>query len=328
MTRMCTILHPGMFTTIQDLGRFGHASRGVTTSGAMDVHAAILANRLVGNPDNAPLLEMTLIGGVFHFTAPATIALTGAIAQFTFQTPSAAPITLSLNRAHALAADTTLSISRTTLSARLYLAIAGGLDIPCILGSRSTNLFARFGGLHGRPLKSGDSIPLGTPAAPPPRLTTPDALDAFLTARLKTRILRCIPGPQHDNFHVPDHFWSAGFKVSSRSDRMGLRLEGPSIPAPFEGRLPSQCTPHGAVQIPPDGSPIILGADHPTTGGYPVIANVAAVDLPLLGQLAPGDEITFAKIDHERALSLLRQSTAALNALIPPNPSPKAPPHP
>jgi antagonist of KipI len=320
MTRQCTILEPGMFTTVQDLGRFGHASRGVTTSGAMDAHSAILANRLVSNSDNTALLEMTLLGGTFTFNTPTTIAITGALASLTRKSPLASGSELPHARPCTLNPGETLSIARAHTGARLYLAVDGGFDLPTILGSRSTNLIGAFGGFSGRHLKSGDILPLSslTPSRPPPLLTSPGPLDAHCAALLATRTLRCLPGPQHHDFPHPALFWSSTFKVSNRSDRMGLRLEGDPLESPFQGRLPSQCTPHGAIQVPPEGLPIILGADHPTTGGYPVIAAIASVDLPILGQLRPGDDIRFERITLADSLRLLAERMQLLDRLLPP----------
>lgn len=318
MMRSCTVIHPGMFTTVQDLGRFGHASQGVTTSGAMDLLSARIANRLICNDDNAAVLEMTLLGCTLQFTSQATIAIAGGIADMQL-TRNGNAIRININRPTIIAPGDTLAIGRMHQGCRTYLAIDGGIDVPQVMGSRSTNLLGKFGGHAGRPLQVGETLQFfgsSHAATGAPAFNALDALDAICDHNRTSRTLRAIAGPQHDDFLDPQSFWSTVHRMSNRSDRMGLRLEGSQIMPPFAGRMPSQATPHGAVQVPPEGHPIILGADHPTTGGYPVIASIASVDLPILGQLRPGDELRFERITHDEALSLLAASMHALDRVL------------
>jgi antagonist of KipI len=307
-----------MFTTVQDLGRFGHASQGVTTSGAMDLLSARIANRLVGNADNAAVLEMTLVGCVMQFAAEAVIAIAGGIADMQL-TRDGTTTCIIANRPTGVACKDTLAIGRIHQGCRTYLAIGGGIDVPSVLGSRSTNLLGKFGGHAGRPLKAGDVLPFTIDVNTAPCTADFGTLDALLDHHRTSRTLRAIAGPQHNDFADSQSFWNATHRISNRSDRMGLRLEGTQIAPPFAGRMPSQATPHGAVQVPPEGHPIILGADHPTTGGYPVIASIASVDLPILGQLRPGDEIRFERITHDDAIHLLINNIRSIDRIVPPS---------
>jgi KipI family sensor histidine kinase inhibitor len=274
-----TVLEPGLFTTIQDLGRPGYRASGVPLSGAADPVSLRLANRLVGNADGMACLEITLLGPALSFSRPATIALTGAVFP---GIPS--------GRAVAVAAGETLRLGHAVAGCRGYLAVAGGLAVPDVLGSASTIVPARLGGLRGLPLAAGDVVPLAAgDAGPPgaceagPRAGGRDGPDAVVT-------LRMIPGEQFS--WGGDRLWEATHRVSSRSDRMGLRLEGTPLPLHEpSGSLPSVAVLPGTVQLPPDGQPIVLLADAQTIGGYAVIGHVIAVDLPRVAQLRPGDRV-------------------------------------
>lgn len=271
------VVKPGLFTTIQDLGRPGHRAAGVPLSGAADAASLRVANRLVGNRDDAAGLELTLLGPDLRFEADAVIALTGAGFP---GLPSYVAVTMR--------AGDTLSLGHATAGCRGYLAVAGGIDVPAVLGSRSTFLPARLGGLRGAPLAAGDALPVGGDRGPPPSAGLPQSAAARSVERVVT--LRTIPGEQFGS--VGPALWSATHTTSSRSDRMGVRFDGaPFGDAAAAGSLPSVAVLPGTVQLPPDGRPIVLLADAQTIGGYPVIGHVIAADLPLVAQLRPGDPV-------------------------------------
>jgi antagonist of KipI len=272
------VVKPGLFTTIQDLGRPGHRAAGVPLSGAADAASLRVANRLVGNRDGAAGLELTLLGPDLRFEADAVIALSGAVF------PGLLP-----HVAVTVRAGDTLSLGHATTGCRGYLAVAGGIDVPLVLGSRSTFAPARLGGLRGAPLAAGDALPVGGDRGPP---ASAGVVARPATERSAERVvtLRTIPGEQFGS--VGTALWSATHTTSSRSDRMGVRFDGAALgDAAAAGSLPSVAVLPGTVQLPPDGRPIVLLADAQTIGGYPVIGHVIAADLPLVAQLRPGDPV-------------------------------------
>ncbi len=286
------VIEPGALTTIQDLGRYGYAHLGVSASGAADALSLRLANLLAGNEEGAPALEMTLRGGVFEFPSGAMVALAGS--DFGASIPLDEPVDLP--------AGTVLRCGPTRAGARCYLAVRGGIDAPAVLGSASTHLMT---GLGGRALRTGDVLPIGTrTGSPPRRLTRPrdPARD----------ILRATPGPQSDWFD-PGALYGVPYRVSEDSNRMGLRLDGPPL-ARHAGHMLTEGVSLGAVQISPDGRPIILFVEHQTTGGYPKIANVISADLHRVGQLRPRDEIRFEPVTLDQALALLREQEEWLHS--------------
>jgi antagonist of KipI len=307
------VLAPGQFTTVQDLGRPGWQRHGVTPGGAVDAWALRLANLLVGNAEGAAGLELTLAGPTLRFLAEALVALTGADFQVTIngrRVPAWRPVRL--------AAGTDLVLGAARTGCRAYLAIAGGIAVPRVLGGRGTHLAAGFGGLGGRALRAGDILKNGPPSAWARRLAGALAgPDSFATARWEitaearppgasSPIVRVIRGPQWEWFSADgrERFLRERFTVTARSDRMGLRLAGPAL---ADGGLPemvSEGVATGTVQVPPDGQPIVLLADRQTIGGYPKIANVATVDLPLLAQARPGDTVGFREVSIAEAQEL------------------------
>lgn len=306
------VIQPGMFTTVQDLGRAGLASMGIARGGAADTLSLRIANMLVGNPPDAAALEMTLTGGVFEFDAPATIAVTGGT---TIASIEAGPVSrpLSMWTAMRIAPGERLCTGPITHGARVYLSVSGGIGVATVLGSASTCLGASFGGFHGRPLRAGDWVPLGNPShsGPGSQAVSPATL-SHVREWLDRRTLRATECT-HATAVQPElarHFWESPFTVSSRSNRVGVRLDGPAITLAAAGTMASEGMMHGAVQVPPNGQPIILGVDHPTTGGYPLVACIAAADLPVLGQLRPGDQVRFQRISYEVARTLYLQSVA------------------
>ena len=309
------ILRPGLLTTIQDAGRPGHRRAGVSVSGPLDTRALRVANLLVGNPPGAAALEITLLGPTLRFTADHLLALTGADLTATLNgTP------LPLNRPVAVRAGATLSFGRPRDGARAYLAVAGGLSVPTVLGSQSTYLRAGLGGLDGRALRIDDELLIDAPgadrlchqllAAAPTLIMTaaPWFADPLLTPQpAAAPLIRALRGPEYEQFTAASQhaFWHEEFTVTPASDRMGSRLAGPELRrAPGQPELLSAAVTFGTVQVPPGGQPIVLLADHQTTGGYPRLAQIAAVDLPLLAQVPPGGTLRFREISLIEAQEL------------------------
>jgi biotin-dependent carboxylase-like uncharacterized protein len=287
------VIEPGFQTTVQDLGRFGYAHLGVSASGAADALALRAGNLLVGNAENAAALEMTLAGATLEFQGAAIVAATGA--QFSSELP--------LWRAVGVRAGSVLRFGRGRSGARCYLAVRGGIGTAKILGSASTHLVT---GIGGGALRKGDTLPIGgeairrprsRPAAPPPNGGP----------------LRVTAGPQACWF--TDDWYGSVYSVAASSDRMGVRLKGPAVGSP-PGHMLTEGVALGAVQIPPDGQPIILFVEHQTTGGYPKPANVIAADLWRVGQLRPHQEVWFERVTMDQALDLLRRQEAWLHSLV------------
>jgi antagonist of KipI len=278
------VVSAGLQTTVQDLGRFGWAHYGVSASGAADPVALRAANLLVGNAENAAALEMTLAGAALEFEGAATIAITGS--DFGAGLP--------LWTAVEVASGQTVQFGATRTGARAYLAVRGGLAVPRAMGSASVHVVT---GVGGRPLRAGDVLEIGDAAV---RRARAGSAPPF-TVRGPLRVTR---GPQADRF--AGELYAASYTVAEESNRLGLRLRGPAIASPPGGML-TEGTPLGAVQVPPDGQPIILFVEHQTTGGYPKPANVISADFWRLGQLRPRDEAAFELVTIEQALLLLQE---------------------
>jgi antagonist of KipI len=299
---------PGLFTTVQDLGREGFGPLGVSASGAADPIALRLGNRLVGNAEGRPALEMTLLGGAYLFRAPALFVLAGS--QFDAALDGAS---VAVWQAHEAKARQTLRVGPTHSGARCYLCVRGGFEVPAFLGSASTHILSGLGGFHGRALRKGDLLPFGKPDADfPGRVLSPQVLSR-LSPRKQLRVTR---GAQGDWF--AEDSWrvllGSPYRVSEESNRMGLRLEGPALEASGHGHMVTEGVPLGAIQIPAGGQPIILFVEQQTTGGYPKIANIIAADLASVGQLRPRDEIRFAEVTPEEARDLIREQEALLTS--------------
>ena len=300
------VREPGLLTTVQDLGREGYGPMGVSPSGAADAVSLRLGNRLVGNDENVAALEMTLIGGAFHFAHDATIALTGSDFGATLDGAPVAPWESFQASTGAL-----LRLGATRSGARCTLCVHGGITVKPFLGSASTHLLSGLGGFAGRALKRGDMLQVGH-ARLPFRKRRADA--TALQALAPRKILRVTTGPQAGWFSESARhaFYSSTYRVAENSNRMGLRLEGPAVvPAPAREMLTEGVT-LGAIQVPSSGQPIILFVEQQTTGGYPKIANVIAADLHSLGQLRPRDEIRFERIEFPAAQSRLSEQEALL----------------
>ena len=299
-----TILQPGLFTTIQDLGRPGYRASGVPLSGAADRVSLAVANSLVGNPPGAAAIECTLLGPTLRFDKAATVALAGAAFPG-----------LPSGRAIAVAAGTELALGHVTAGCRGYLAVAGGIDVLEVLGSRSTFVPAGLGGFAGRVLRAGDRLAAGEAGAV---TAASGGLPLQLATVRRPRVLRVVPGEHADWFS--DAAWGKTFRTSSRSNRMGVRLDGQplagaeGVDRAAAGSLRSIPVFPGAVQVPPDGGPIILLADAQTIGGYPVFGHVITADLPVAAQLRPGDEVCWQPVSLAEAQAAVREQQAAVAA--------------
>jgi biotin-dependent carboxylase-like uncharacterized protein len=294
---------PGLFTTVQDLGRYGYGPLGVSASGAADPVALRIGNRLVGNSQGAAALEMTLVGGAFVFPDGGAIALTGSDFGATLD---GAPVPMWT--ACEVRRWQTLRTGPTRSGARCYLAVRGGIAVKLFLGSASTHALSGLGGWEGRPLRKGDIMFTGTAAqtdARPNRTIASEILE-----RLQPRkVLRTTAAPQTSLFSADAirDFYQSSYTVTEESNRMGLRLEGPAIETPHAGQMITEGVSLGAIQAPAGGQPIILFVEQQTTGGYPKIANVISADLAAVGQLRPRDEIRFELVGPEAARALIRE---------------------
>jgi len=292
------VIKPGLLTTVQDLGRYGHQAAGVPVAGPMDTFSHRLANQLAGNPPDAATLEITLIGPELVAEADTTLATAGAQFDMTCDDRPVMTGTSFLVRA-----GQRIKFGRILQGARAYLAMAGGVQTRPVLGSRATHLVSRMGGLDGRALVAGDRVPILAEAIPRPARKS----EGFTLPTKGRALLRVMPGPQADWFQADALKTIAGvsFRISPRSNRMGYRLEGPPLPRVHDRELISEPLGIGAIQVPSAGEPILLMADRQTAGGYPKIGYVISADLPLAGQLAPGDFIEFALCSQQEAVAAL-----------------------
>lgn len=299
------VVRAGMFTTVQDLGRRTHRARGVPLGGAADAFALRVANLLVGSPEDCAGLEFTLVGPEVIFHVDTVIALGGAAMG---GPPRWRP--------HVVAAGTRLKLGVSRGGCRGYLAVAGGIAVEPVLGSRSTYVRGRFGGHEGRVLRDGDVLPLSPASRHIGEHWWID--ERILPAYSASPVVRVIDGVHANQFDAAG--LQARFRVSTQSDRMGVRLMGPALKRHPTRDLISLPVAPGTIQVPPDGQPIVLLADAQTIGGYPQVAHVASVDLPLMAQLRPGDSVQFRRITlaeahelnaaQERMLALLREGLA------------------
>jgi antagonist of KipI len=299
-----------MLTTVQDLGRWGYQNEGVPVAGPMDAYSHRLANRLVGNPDSAAALEVTLMGPELVTDAAIVCAVAGA--QFEI---SVNGVPAAINTAFGMAAGGRLRFGNRLAGARATLAVRGGIDCPPAFGSRATSLISRMGPFGGRALVAGDVLSIGEAA-----------LESAAAGRSRSDLiplrppsggarLRVMMGP-HDAMFTRaalESFLSARFTITPNSNRMGYRLEGPPLSHVSSADILSDATPIGSLQVPGSGLPILLMADRQTTGGYPKIATVITADLPIAGQLAPGDWIEFSAVSRAAALDALKRQEARLS---------------
>jgi biotin-dependent carboxylase-like uncharacterized protein len=278
------VAHPGMLTTVQDLGRPGHGVDGVSRAGAADAVALRVGNRLLGNDDGAAALEMTLVGGTFTFPGGGEVVLTGARAA---GWPGYRPMRIP--------AGGFFRVGPFEEGARAYLCVRGGIEAPLVGGSASTHVAS---GLGGRVLRKGDVLTTGEARGEVRAKEVPAALTGYRT------LLRVTRGPQATQLDEGT-FYGHEYRVTTQANRMGIRLRGRAIGGEQTGQMVTEGAPLGAIQAPADGQPIILFVDQQTTGGYPKIANVITADLGSVGQLRPGDKVRFRLVSAAEARELL-----------------------
>lgn len=305
------VITPGMLSTIQDGGRKGFAAMGFNASGVMDVRSYHIANALVGNFTDEAVIEMTYLGGSFKFLESNYIAITGAD-----MSPKLDGVPVEMYTTVFVKQDETLTFSAAESGMRAYIAVRGGIDVPVIMGSRSTNLKCKLGGLDGRPLKAGDIVPCR------------DVYDEFHKHLIHSApkedfgsdeiTVRVLLGPQDDYFtdHGIKTFLNSTYTVTNESDRMGCKLSGEKIEYKNTVDIISDGIVFGSIQIPRTGNPIIMLADRQTTGGYAKIATVISVDLPLLAQARPGTKFHFELIDRQKAERLLKQEQKEFHSYL------------
>jgi antagonist of KipI len=309
------ILSPGLQTTVQDLGRLGYGRFGVAPSGALDSFAMRTANLLVGNPEDAAGLETLLMGLRIQAMADMTIAITGGDLQ-----PRIEKRPLPMWRSHEFKKGETLSFLAPASGCRAYVAFGGGIQVPGVMRSAATNLPSAFGGFEGRALQAGDVLKVNTAPISPSsagRALNPDLVPVYADKWT----LRVIWGPQDKDFPkaARDEFVKSSYAVSPKSDRTGIRLDGPSIEKKDDipGSIISEGVISGSIQIPGDGKPIIILGET-VSGGYRKIATVISADLSLLGQIKPGDRVNFtpsATQDADAALQAMEDKIAAIRKI-------------
>lgn len=318
-----TVLKPGLLTTIQDMGRPCYQKYGVIVSGAMDTYSARLSNIIVGNLENEAALEITLIGPSLKLEKGTLFSLTGANLSPTINGKS-----IPIGRAIYLINDCILEFGTCINGCRLYLAVAGGFDIPIVMNSKSTYLRAGFGGFKGRALKKNDVLKIGTKSEVSTKIIktfngdttfvlSSWYLKSFIDINSENTVIMVFEGRNFKDFKEESikKFFSTKFTVSNNSDRMGYKLFGEKIELKHALEMISEPVNLGTIQIPPDGNPIILLADRQTTGGYPKIVNVASVDIQKIAQLKPKDKITFKKITLEEAEQLYFERETVIRKL-------------
>lgn len=306
------VLHPGPLTTVQDLGRTGFQKFGVIVSGAVDAFALRVANLLTGNDETEAGLEMTLSGAKLLFEEEALIAICGGAFQPLIQ---GMPVGMWKPIFVEKGAELSFALPQSgTAGARVYLAVAGGFDLPETMGSKSTYLRAEIGGFQGRALKKGDQLPLAKKRALPPfqkknRYFSEASWSVSPSLIPKYTVhpsVRVIPGKAFSSFTEASigAFFNQSYKVTPQSDRMGYRLEGTPLVLKEKRDMLSEPTTFGTIQVPSNGQPVVLLADRQTTGGYPCIGYVISADLPLVAQTKPGDKLTFCPTTVEESQSI------------------------
>lgn len=304
--RWLRVLEPGLWTTVQDLGRWGYQKYGISVGGAVDPWTLRIANALVGNEDDAACLEVTMSGPVLEFGHDARVAVCGAEFEAWVMRPGGSRRPLPGWCAVTVRAGERLVLGSARWGARAYVAVDGGVDVQPVLGSRSTDVRAGIGGLGGRPLRAGDLIPVGPPRMSPGAEAggTGRPVSAVWRRRLLSGPVRLLPGPECGWFSQTDRqrLVSATYTVTGRQDRMGIRLEGPPLSAAGAGGMVSGPVTHGTVQVPPDGQPVVLAADRQPTGGYPRLAQVVMADWAKVAQWRPGQHVRFRWVSLQEAL--------------------------
>ena len=320
MNRTLTVLKPGLATSVQDQGRSGYYHIGIPPSGAMDQYSFRAANLLAGNPETAAVLECTLMAPELRFNCDAIFAVAGAECDVKVNGQ-----VQPADRAIAVKTGDTVSFGFMKQGARLYLAVNGGIDVPEVLGSRSTYTLGAFGGFQGRKLAAGDELPLGAPTDSHPRHTLPEQLRQRLDKNVSIRV---IPGLY--DYRLTDagraSFYSDDWKVASEADRIGYRYKS-GRPLQFKERTPpfgagsdpsnivDAPYPVGSIQVPSGQEPIILHRDAVSCGGYAMIATVISADMDLIGQMQPNYSARFVAVDMDTALAARRDYQVRLQQL-------------
>ncbi|GEN53568.1 biotin-dependent carboxyltransferase family protein [Halobacillus faecis] len=324
---MISVLKSGLMTTIQDIGRYGYQKDGVIVSGAMDQQAHRIANLLVGNPADAATMEMTLMGPVLEFQEDAFIAICGGNL-----TPMIDGESVAMWKPLYIKEGSELRFGKPKKGFRCYLSIAGGFQVRKVMGSSSTYLRANMGGFEGRTLEKGDQLRFGHSDSQlrysKEQMKTADKPISFkeaswfvgpeFTNYMKdNQPIRVMAGREFKLFteKSKEQFFNDPFQIDSKSDRMGYRLSGGTLKLENKKDIVSEAVTFGTIQVPPDGNPILLVADHQTTGGYPKIGQVASIDLPRVAQMRPGESIRFTPISHEEAQRLLLEKEKNLKQL-------------
>ena len=305
-----TVLNPGLMTTVQDQGRIGYQQVGVSVSGVMDPRSAALANILVGNDEKEAVLECTMMGPHLQFNQANCIAITGGDLMPTIDGKPVPNYT-----AIKVEAGQVLKFTMPKAGCRAFIAFAGGLDIPEVMGSRSTYMKAKIGGMEGRKLQKDDVIGFRAPKAELKNMNFRSMASEFVPRKEYT--IRVVLGPQDDYFTDAgiQTFLSQVYTVTAEFDRMGCRLEGEAIAHKEGGDIISDGIAFGAIQVPSSGKPIIMLGDRQTTGGYTKIANVISVDFRILAQLKQGDKVRFEQVSVKFAQDALLTQRAALKTI-------------
>ncbi|MDQ0338253.1 antagonist of KipI [Caldalkalibacillus uzonensis] len=306
------VIKPGLFTTVQDLGRTGFQQYGMVVSGAMDPFAIQVANLLVGNRRDEAALEMTLSGPELRLLNDAVLAICGADLS-----PSLDGRKVPLWKSFLAKAGQTLSFGPPQQGARAYLAASGGIEVPLVMGSKSTYVKGAVGGFHGRPLDKGDILDGRKPPQAKQKLAGRGLMTEDIPVYQERQTIRVILGPEQAVFTEEsiETFLAESYQITSQADRMGYRLAGPKLCHRSGADIISDAVALGTVQVPAGGEPIILMADRQTTGGYTRIANVISVDIPVLAQMLPGQNIRFQAISIQEAHQLYRERERFLRCL-------------
>lgn len=326
---MITVMKSGLQDTIQDTGRKGYQKFGVVVGGAMDPFSHRVANLLVGNEGQEATLEMTLVGPRLLFEQDAVISICGGNLQ-----PKIAGVPVPMWKPVFIRKGSELAFGAAIAGSRAYLAVAGGIDVPVVMNSRSTYVKAKIGGFHGRALRIGDILqvanPTGVSASIKQRLETNEedfrAADWQIAAKLLPNlsnryVIRVMRGRQYVLFDEQNQtdFWNEPFTVSSLSDRMGYRINGPALKLKEQTEMISEAVTYGSIQVPADGNPIILAADRQTTGGYPKIGQISSINFTKLAQAKAGEQLTFNEVtimESQRLMAMQEMNLKELRAAI------------
>jgi biotin-dependent carboxylase-like uncharacterized protein len=303
------VIEPGSLSTVQDRGRFGWQSLGVPVSGVLDSYSAQAANCLVGNDKDAAVLEMTVNGTTLAVLRSACLAVTGAEVSVKVNSR----VRACWESFHVQPGDL-IRIGQVSKGCRMYLAVSGGIDVPLVMGSRSTSVGTGLGGFCGRALHKGDILSVDGPQCLPAPARVPEV---YIPELSKEIVLRCIPGPQDDFFdHLSSSLYGSEYTVTARADRRGVRLEGPVVHHGLDspGRVLSEPSLSGNIQVPGDGQPIVLLVEQ-TVGGYAKAATVISSDLPRLAQAVPGNFVRFQAVSLEEAHRIFYQIQSRIREL-------------